>query len=263
MAGRRPQPGPEWRRKDDERQRNYASESRLSRIALILFAVASLLALVLGIAGEARAQPAFPKLEGRVTDAAGILTPETKARLAGELAALEAAPDQQLVVATVPDLMGYEIEEYGYQLGRNWGIGQAESDNGAILLVAPNERKVRIEVGYGLEGVLTDAMTSQVIRRAIIPKFKAGDMAGGIEAGTAELVRLLQLPPEEAAAAALAAKARAEEAEAPNVFAVIMWILIIVIWIFFAVARGGRGRRRGSAVIWGPGIGGGWGGGGG
>jgi uncharacterized protein len=257
---------PERRREDVTRDRNYAHEGRLSRVALILVTVASLLGLVLGIAGEARAQPVFPKLEARVTDAAGVLTPAVKARLENELAALESATDQQLFVATVPDLQGYEIEDYGYQLGRAWGVGQKERSNGAILLVAPTERKVRIEVGYGLEGVLTDAMTSQVIRGQIIPRFKADDMAGGVEAGTAELIRLLQLPPEEAKAAALAAKSRADartgEADAPNAFSVIVWILIIMVWMFFAVARGKRGRRRGSAIVWGPGLGG-WGGGGG
>ena len=96
----------------------------------------------------------------------------------------------QLVVATVPDLQGYEIDEYGYQLGRAWGIGQKGTNNGAILLIAPAQRKLRIEVGYGLEGVLTDAVSSRIIRQAIVPRFKAGDIAvtGDIEVLNKDLV---------------------------------------------------------------------------
>ena len=246
---------------EDERQRNDRSEARLSRLALILCAVLALATAIFGMVSEARAAPSFPPLAGRVTDAAGLLPAETGARLDAALAQLETTTTTQLVVATVPDLQGLEIEDYGYQLGRAWGIGQKDSSNGAILLVAPNQRRVRIEVGYGLEGTLTDALTSQIIRRTILPRFKAGDMAGGVEAGTAELIRLLQLPPEAAEAAALAARERAAQDEQPSLGAVAAWVLIILVWIFIATARGSRGRRRGSDILWGPGIGGSWGGG--
>jgi len=248
---------------EDERGRNYRSEGRLSRLALILAAVLAVLTAVFGYMSEARAQPAFPPLTGRVTDAAGLLPADVAARLDAELKTLEDTTTTQLVIVTVPDLQGYEIEDYGYQLGRAWGIGQKDSNNGALLLVAPNERKVRIEVGYGLEGTLTDALTSQIIRRAIIPRFKAGDMAGGVEAGAAELIRFLQLPPEAAEAAALAAQQQPAEAEEPDALAVGFWIVIILLWMFISVARGNRGRRRGRDIIWGAGMGGGWGGGGG
>ncbi|WP_416907154.1 MAG: TPM domain-containing protein [Polymorphobacter sp.] len=243
---------------EDER-----TEDRLGRLIMLLLVVLALVTTIVGLAREARAQPAFPPLEGRVTDAAQILPGDVAAQIEAALKELEDTTGTQLVIATVPSLQGYEIEDYGYQLGRAWGIGQKDDDNGAILLVAPNERKVRIEVGYGLEGVLTDAMTSQIIRRQIIPRFKAGDMAGGVVAGTGEMIRLLQLPPEEAAAAALAARDRQRAQDEPDPIAVIFWIAIIVLWIFFSVARGNRGRRRGSAIIWGSGMGGGWGGGGG
>jgi uncharacterized protein len=96
------------------------------------------------------AQPQFPELTGRVVDNADILTPEAEAALTAKLAALETQTQRQLVVATVPDLQGYDISDYGYQLGRAWGLGDAERNDGALLLVAPNDRKVRIEVGYGL-----------------------------------------------------------------------------------------------------------------
>jgi uncharacterized protein len=247
-------------REDEDRLRNHAEDARLSRIVLLLAAVFAIVATIVGLAGEARAAPRFPPLSGRVVDEMRLLPPERAARLEAELAALEEASGRQLVVASVRSLEGLEIEDYGYQLGRAWGIGSKERNDGAILLVAPNERKVRIEVGYGLEGVLTDALTSQVIRREIIPQFKAGDMAAGMERGAAELVRLLQLPPDEAEAAALAARQQDED-EGTDFIAVLAWVLIIIIWIAIASASGPRGRRRGSAVIWGAGTGGSWGGG--
>ena len=204
------------------------------------------------------AAPAFPPLTGRVTDAAGILPADTIAALDARLKTLEDTTTVQLVVATVPDLQGYEIDEYGYQLGRAWGIGQKGQNNGAILLVAPNDRKVRIEVGYGLEGVLTDALTSQIIRRDIIPRFKAGDIPGGVMAGSDTLIKLLELPPAERAAAAQAAAAAAKDSDAGAGLSAIIWLVIIIAWVVFAAARQKRGRRAGPTIIWGPGLGG-WG----
>jgi uncharacterized protein len=233
------------------------TNSRLSAIALVLSALLAIIALAV----EARAAPSFPPLAGRVTDAAGILPAATVSTLDTKLAALEKQTSIQLVVATVPDLQGYEIDEYGYQLGRAWGIGQKGKDNGALLLVAPNERKVRIEVGYGLEGTLTDALTSQIIRRDIIPRFKAGDMAGGVTAGTEALIKVVEMPEgDRAMAAAEAAQAERERSDGPSL-GTIIWLVIILIWLFFAISRGKRGRRSGPVIIWGPGTGGGWGGG--
>ena len=235
----------------------------VNRLGMIAFVLATMIA-VLSLAFPAQAAPAFPPLTGRVTDAAGILPAATVAALDTRLAALEASTRTQLVVATVPDLQGLEIDEYGYRLGRGWGIGQKGQNNGAILLVAPNERKVRIEVGYGLEGTLTDAMTSQIIRRDIIPYFKAGDMAGGVVAGADALTRLLQLPPDQQSQAVMqAAAAQDQRGRGGNAgFGTAVWIIIILIWLFISIARRKRGRGLGSAVIWGPGLGG-WGGGGG
>ena len=113
-------------------------------------------------------------------------------------AALEQASSRQLVVATVPDLQGYPIEDYGYRLGRAWGLGQEEANNGAILLVAPNERRVRIEVGYGLEPILTDALSHGIIEDRILPRFRDNDYPGGIAAGADAIIEQLQAPPEEA-----------------------------------------------------------------
>lgn len=225
-----------------------------------------LFALLLLLAAPGLAQT-FPALTGRVVDAAKILPEDVEARLTAKLATLEQETGgTQLVVATIPDLEGYEIEDYGYRLGRHWGIGQKGTDSGAILIVAPRERRVRIEVGYGLEPVLTDALSLLVINEKLRPAFRAGDFPGGVEAGVDSLIEILKLPPEEAAERARAAEA-AREDEGPGAGAVI-FIIFIGLFILFLVTRGGGGgggggggRRRGPAgpiIIWGPGAGG-WG----
>ena len=145
------------------------------------------------LAVPAQAAPSFPALSGRVVDDAHILSDATKSDLTQKLAALEAKTSRQLVVVTLPSLGGYEISDYGYQLGRAWGIGQGKLNNGALLIVAPTEHRVRIEVGYGLEPVLTDAFSSVVITTQITPQFKKGDFDAGVVAGVDALVQQLSL----------------------------------------------------------------------
>ena len=138
------------------------------------------------------AQPlTFPVLTGRVVDQAGLLSVDDRAALTESLSALQAKTTDQLVVVTLKSLQGTTIEDYGYQLGRRWRIGQKDKDSGVLLIVAAAERKVRIEVGYGLEGSLTDAATRLIIENSILPPFKAGDLSGGIKAGTADIIRTL------------------------------------------------------------------------
>ncbi len=144
------------------------------------------------LALTAWAEIAFPALTGRVVDEAGILNPAQKAKLTQRLEALENNTTDQLVVVTLATLNGYDIADYGYRLGRHWGIGQKDKNNGVLLIVAPKERKVRIEVGYGLEGTLTDALSAQIIQQVIVPKFKTGDLAGGIEAGVEAIADVLE-----------------------------------------------------------------------
>lgn len=234
--------------------------------------ITALMALtILFIALPALAAPTFPKLTGRVVDNANILSPATEASLTAKLEGLETSSGHQLVVVTLPTLQGYEIEDYGYQLGRAWGIGDEKNDDGALLIVAPTERKVRIEVGYGLEGVMTDALSSVIINTAIVPKFKAGDMEGGIVAGTDALVQQLSLPDDQARANAVAAAPKASESRGKPSIAFI--IFIVVFWIIVASLSGRRRRGGlGSALPWiilggmsggGGRGGGGWGGGGG
>ncbi len=133
----------------------------------------------------------FPALTGRVVDDAGILNASVRADLTRKLEELETKNTTQLVVVTLPSLQGTSIEDYGYQLGRAWKIGQQGTNNGALLIVAPNERKVRIEVGYGLEGTLTDAISKLIIENAILPRFRAGDIPGGIVRGVDDIVQVL------------------------------------------------------------------------
>ena len=158
---------------------------RPSRSLAAAVILAAALVAMLGLA--ALAEPTFPKLTGRVVDNAGLLYAATQAQLTSDLAALEEKSTDQIVVVTLPGLQGYTIEDYGYQLGRHWGIGQKGKDNGALLIVAPKERKVRIEVGYGLEPHLTDAMSKLIIENAILPRFRRGDFQGGIVAGVRDM----------------------------------------------------------------------------
>lgn len=238
-----------------------------------------LLALLAVLAAPAWAELIFPALTGRVVDAAHILDPATIAALDAKLAAQEAKATDQFVVATVPSLQGTSIEDYGNRLFRHWQLGQAKKNNGVLLLVAPTERKVRIEVGYGLEGILTDAVASAIIRNAIVPSFKAGDMAAGIVKGADAVLEILNLDPEEARVRARQQESGGDEDVANFIFLVVM--LLFWAFIFWRAARNGGGgpggpsarsrrRRAGGAAVgpistwdWSRGSGGGWSGGGG
>jgi uncharacterized protein len=152
----------------------------------------ALLALWTGLFAQwAQAELKFPALSGQVVDTAGMIDSDSKERLSQMLRAHEELTTEQVVVVTLPDLQGSTIEDFGYQLGRFWGIGQKGKDNGALLIVAKDERKVRIEVGYGLEDRLTDAQSSVIINQIITPAFKQGDFVGGISKGTEAIVQVL------------------------------------------------------------------------
>src|SRR3546814_5760703 len=159
--------------------------------------------LVASVAAQAQT---FPPLTGRVADTANILDPTQEQALTAKLEAIEDQSGRQVVVATLADLQGYDIADYGYRLGRTWGIGQKGEDNGALLIVAPGERKVRIEVGYGLEGILNDAMFIIIIQRAFIPPFKQDDYPASIAAGVNGIGKLLHLTSHEASQGALEAE---------------------------------------------------------
>ena len=250
-----------------------------------LFALALTLALAL-LAGPAFAEPKFPPLTGRVVDSAHVLDAATVSAITERSQALETSTGRQLVVATVPSLEGLDVQEYGYQLGRAWKIGEAGKNTGVVLVVAPSDRKVGIEVGYGLEPVLTDALSSVILQQKVLPKFRSGDLNGGVLDGANAIADQLALPDEEARqantqAASAQVSGRRGGHRSGGVSGVIGFIILAVV---LSSVFGGRRRRYGAGggvggwlpwVIlgamssrggrdddWGGG-GGGWGGGGG
>src|SRR5271170_7978618 len=147
--------------------------------------------LVLGLISDFAFALDFPSLTGRVVDQADVMSADSRAEAETKLKDLEDKSGIQLVVATVKTLQGGDVETYANELFRFWKLGEAQKNNGVLLLVAPAEHKVRIEVGYGLEGTLTDALSSVIISSAIIPRFKAGDFSGGIERGVDGIISIL------------------------------------------------------------------------
>ncbi|WP_343315108.1 YgcG family protein [Brucella sp. BE17] len=157
-------------------------------VALFLFVFAAFLA------SHVHAQDASKTtqvLSGRVVDDAGIIDVAERQKLTQKLADFEAKSSDQVVVVTVPSLGGEDIETYANRLFRAWALGQRQEDNGILLLVAPNDRKVRIEVGYGLEGTMTDALSSVIINGTIIPEFRKGDYSNGVVQGVNAILSVL------------------------------------------------------------------------
>ena len=222
------------------------------RAALLLLAASLMLA-------PATAQT-FPKFTGLVVDAANVLPPETKAALTQKLEALQKNTKRQLVVATIPDLQGYPLDEYGYKLGRTWGVGLRDVNNGVILFIAPNEpaghRGPRIEVGRGLEPIITDALSSVIIQQEMMPKLKAGDVPGAMIAGTDALAQQLRASPEEQQARLDAAAKQFDQIHQRSAerrsggggvpFGLIIWAVILLFVLVPLII----GRRR-SAGPWG------------
>jgi uncharacterized protein len=234
-------------------------------------AVLALIALLFAL--PAFAAPTFPDLAGRrVADDAHVLSAATVTDLTAKLAALEAKTGHQLVVVTVPDLQGYDIEDYGYQLGRAWGIGQKGQNDGVLFIVAPTEHKVRIEVGYGLEPEITDALSSQILQTDVLPKLKTGDVDGGVSAGANDLINQLSLDPATAQAKATAAAAQQTQPHGGGIPGILVLIVLFLVFSSLFRRHGGGGMgwllpmmilSSGSRNSWGGGSGGGFGGGGG
>ncbi|MBN8528523.1 MAG: TPM domain-containing protein [Caulobacterales bacterium] len=215
----------------------------------------------------------FPALSGRVVDQARLLDSETEAALTQKLTTLETDTGDQLVVVTLDSLQGYEIEDYGYRLGRHWGIGQKEGDNGVLLIIAPNERKVRIEVGYGLEPILTDALSTQIIQNDILPAFRTSAFQKGITDGVDAIDAQLRLDPAEAQARAETTRTTRPEAPIGTMVVVFLVFLFLFLALLGSPSRGRRHRGGVSPIlIWSDsdafrsgsrGRDSGWGGGGG
>lgn len=197
----------------------------------------------------------FPKFTGPVVDDANVLPAETRAELTEKLLALQRDTQRQFVVATIGDTQDYPLEDYGYRLGRAWGVGLKDVDNGVILFIAPNnpagQRGPRIEVGYGLEPILTDAISSTIIQQQMMPKLKAGDIAGAMTAGADAVIAQLRASPEEAqakvdaAAAAFDRGRRQQRSDADGSAVIGILFFVGVGLLIFGILAVSRQRRRG------------------
>ncbi|MEY4953530.1 MAG: hypothetical protein RL299_1954 [Pseudomonadota bacterium] len=254
--------------------------------AFAQLAGALLLLLALLVPNWAQAQ-SFPALTGPVVDAANVIPDDQEARIAQKVVAFKTQSQRQLQVVTVSSLEGYDIADYANRLFRNWQLGDKERNDGVMLLIAPGERKLRIEVGYGMEPTVTDAISFLVINKVIVPKFKEGDMPGGIEAGTDALIKQMSLPAEEAQKAAAAASQVKQDQSGEIAPALVFWLFMFFLLFVIPMIRRMSGGRRyrssglGQVILWsvlegmtrggsssggsdwGGGGGGGWSGGGG
>ena len=224
-------------------------------------ALLRLLATLLALLATPAAAQTFPKFTGLVVDAANVLPPAVEADLTAKLQALQEDTKRQLVVATVPDTQGYDLADYGYKLGRAWGVGLKDVDNGAILFVAPGnpagQRGPRLEVGYGLEPILTDALASQITMQLMTPMLHEGRVPEAMEVGTDAVIAQLRASPEEAQARVDAAVREFDRTNRRSTsgggggggFA-IFWLLILGFFILRGLF-GGRGRRRRGKGPWG------------
>jgi len=215
---------------------------RLLRHALLL------LAGLIGLAAAAHAQDYPPRPEGPVYDGASILSPETEAKLDSELRAYNAQTGRAIIVATVPSLGGASIESYATTLYTDkWGIGGAQRDAGLLLLIAPNERKMRIEVGYGLHGYFGGIMAGRVINDVIAPRFKEGNFDAGVTDGVAAILAHLAKAPEDAIAieeAAQAAAAQERRSDGGFPFGVLIWLAFMFFFFILPLLSGRRRRRK-------------------
>ncbi|MFJ7282086.1 TPM domain-containing protein [Pseudomonas sp. NPDC099000] len=227
------------------------------------------LVLVLWVfALTAQAELKFPQLTGRVVDNAQMIEPSVREQLTQQLQAHETATGEQLVVVTLPDLQGTDIADFGYQLGRYWGIGQKDKNTGALLIVARDDRKLRIEVGYGLEDRLTDAQSSVIINQVITPAFKTGNFSKGISDGVAAMLVVLGGSPLDEPSTVY--EPRGDEGDDffsrhPGVFVFLVMLFILTIFVcqmLGILPSGGGGRGSSGGGFGGGGFGGGGGGGG-
>lgn len=201
------------------------------RLRAALFAVVTFV-----MTATAFTAPNFPALTGRVVDQAGALNADQNVILTNRLRDFETNTGHQMAVAIVSSLQGYDIRDFGYQLGRFWALGSKEKNDGVLILVSPSDHKVSIEVGYGLEGDLTDALTSVIINHAMVPKFKAGDYLSGLYNAVDDIEKAVGGQGGQVMAAAQAQSAEQMD-PATAIFFVIFFIVIA--FIIYRASRGG------------------------
>ena len=268
-----------------------------TRQQTVSFALACVLSLASALTSLSFALD-VPPLTGRVVDLAHVLPPNTVESLTTRLKAHEETTSNQVTVLVLPSLEGEPLESYSHRVATTWKLGQKGTDNGVLLLVAMKERKIRIEVGYGLEGALTDARSAQIIRGEIVPRFRAGDAPGGVAAGVDAILKTIEGTYQ---ASNKSAPGLDSDAMGQVVVAVIVGLVIgmglmsvnrylgpvagtglsvlLAPWLVPAlitggvtlllltligaagVGGGGRGRHRGNDWIWYSSRSGGWGGG--
>ena len=195
---------------------------------------------VLLLAASAWAQVAVPPLKGRVSDLTGTLKPEQVASLEQLLRSFESRKGSQIAVLIVPTTAPESVEQYALRVAEQWKIGRKKVDDGAILVVAKDDRTLRIEVGYGLEGALNDATASRIIREVIVPRFREGDFFGGISAGVERMIRVIDGEP-------LPAPAKAAPQADEGVLQILPVLLILAV-VAGAILRRMLGRFVGSAA---------------
>lgn len=217
--------------------------------------LAALRVLVLALAAAflpaaALAQDFPPRPAGPVYDGADILSPATEAALDARLRAYNQETGRAIVVATVPTINGAPIEPYATGLFAEWGIGGEKRDQGLLLLIARDDRRLRIEVGYGLHPYFGGIMSGRVINDVITPRFKAGDFDGGVTAGVDAIVEHLARSPADAAAVAEAAEAAAAQESSEGGFPIgtLFWIAFLLFFFVLPMFRGGKRRRYRSGV---------------
>ncbi|MDC7227362.1 MAG: TPM domain-containing protein [Spirochaetales bacterium] len=214
-------------------------------LSLALFAVGSTQAFALNI----------PKLDSPVVDKAGVISNNDEAVIEQMLYELEQTTGAQLAVLTVPDLGDESLESYSIAVADEWELGQAGEDNGVLILLALRERKVRIEVGYGLEGDLTDVKSGYIIRELMLPQFRDGNYAQGIYDGASAvsgvILQTADISAEEIAAAEQAAQQNNRSSRAGIPFNLVVFFIIIVFSSISRLGRHGRyARRRGGILPW-------------
>ena len=203
----------------------------MNRLRAAVFAVITLLMTV-----SAYAAPNFPALTGRVVDQAGVLNADQNVILTNRLGDFETNTGHQMAVAIVSSLQGYDIRDFGYQLGRFWALGSKEKNDGVLILVSPSDHKVSIEVGYGLEGDLTDALTSVIINHAMVPKFKAGDYLSGLYSAVDDIEKAVG---GQGADVLAAAQNQSVEEMDPATAIFFVFFFIMLAWIVYRASRGG------------------------
>lgn len=246
--------------------------------------LAAFLALLIALVSSAAWAQLPARPEGPIADYANVLSPQDAATLDARLRDYNRTTGRAIIVATVPSLDGEEIEPYAQKLAESWGIGGAESENGVLFLVAPTERKLRIHTARGVQERMTDIMSGRIIRDTVVPRFKAGDMSGGIVAGVDAIIQQLDMDPAQARAIEEAQAAAERNRQADGGFPIggLFWLVFLFLFFVLPMMRGRGRRRRGSAfgntardiILWEAGSaiargvfnsggGGGWGGGGG